>query len=153
MINIAHYLIKKYVIMKQSLIKVCAALLGLVVLYSCNNGFEDCHNTIMMKNNSSSDIYYYSSLKEDFFNYDPTNPTYAVDLKVNSSESKKLRIGISLSCWEQTLESAGGYVFVYIYDAEYLEATPWQDAKNNYLKKYKLNADDLSKKEWSIVYP
>lgn len=139
--------------MKKSLIKVSSLLFFLIILLSCKNGFEDCHNTITLKNNSPSNIYYYSTLKEDFFNYDPTNPTYAVDLKVLKGESKKIKIGITLTCWEQTLDSSGGYVYVYVYDAEYLESTPWQDAKNNYLKKYKLNETDLSNKGWNISYP
>ncbi|MDD2244266.1 MAG: hypothetical protein VB024_02670 [Dysgonamonadaceae bacterium] len=124
------------------------------LMSSCANsgGFDECHNSIYLTNNSDKTIYYVSTLKENFFNFDPTNPTYATDLKIKPGEKMKVRIGFQLSCWEQVLDNAGGYVYIYIYDAEYLESTDWQSAKNNYIKKYKLDTNQLKKSNWSVVY-
>lgn len=140
---------------KTSLIHLGAVLFVLFFATSCTStykGFDDCHNTIMLKNSTQSTIYYMSTLKDGFMNYDPTNPTYAADYKIQAGESRKVKIGISLSCWEQVMKSADGYVYIYIYDAAYLEANPWVDAKNHYLKKYTLNASQLNKTNWTITY-
>lgn len=122
-------------------------------LFSCDKS-EECHNDILLKNDYHKAIYYVSTLKEDFFNFNPTNENYAIDLKVEPGESKNVRIGLQLSCWEQVIANSGGYVYIYIYDAEYLElkTTDWQDAKNKYLKKYKLDVDQLKKMKWIISF-
>lgn len=125
----------------------------LMISNSCNYGYEDCHNNIVLKNNSSSTIYYASTLKDNFFNYDPTDPKISADYKVPPKEEKNVKIGITLSCWEQVMESATGYVYIYIYDAAMLESTPWADAKTKYIKKYTLNADQLNKAGWTVAYP
>lgn len=130
------------------------SLIALVcVLFSCSKS-DDCHNTIMMKNSTDKTIYYVYTLEEGFFNFDPTNENYAVDLKVKPGENKMVRIGFQLSCWEHVIANSGGHVYFYIYDADFLEAdtTEWQGAKNKYLKKYKLSVSDLKKMNWSIDY-
>lgn len=62
-------------------------------------------------------------------------------------ETIKVKIGITLQCWEQTLEQTGGYVYIYIYEADYLEddETDWGTAKNNYMKMYSLSVKDLQR--------
>lgn len=141
--------------MKQTnLLSFITFTLLLIILSGCNYGYDDCHNTIYLKNNSSKSIYYVSSLKQHFFNYDPTNPEYAADQKLASDEEINVRIGIQLSCWEQVLDNTGGYVYIYIYDADYLESdVTWQVAKSNYTKEYKLNVKDLQQMKWRITYP
>ena len=121
------------------------------ILNSCSKS-EECHNTMMLKNSSANTIYYVSTLKEGFFNFDPTNETYSTDFKVLKNESKKVRIGMQLSCWEQVIESAGGYLYIYIYDANYLDITEWQEAKNKHIKKYVLSVKDLQKMNWVINF-
>lgn len=116
-------------------------------------GFEDCHNTIMFKNNTQKTVYYVSTLRDNFLNYDPTKDEYAADYRVQAGEEKKVKIGISLSCWEQVIKSAEGNVYIYVYDAEYLESAPWIDARSNPIKKYTLNVSQLNKMNWTIVYP
>lgn len=108
----------------------------------------------MMKNSTDKTIYYVYTLEEGFFNFDPTNENYAVDLKVKPGENKMVRIGFQLSCWEHVIANSGGHVYFYIYDADFLEAdtTEWQGAKNKYLKKYKLSVSQLKKMNWSIDY-
>ena len=124
------------------------------VLFGCSKS-DDCHNKIMLKNSSDEPIYYVYTLEEGFFNFDPTNENYAVDLKVKPGENKIVRIGFQLSCWEQVIASSGGHVYIYIYDAQDLEnkETDWQVAKYKYLKKYKLSVEQLKKMKWSIDYP
>ena len=128
-------------------------LLLILLFSSCNSGVEDCHNTIMLKNNSGQTIYYASTLKEGFLNYNPTSPAHAADYKILAGESKKVKIGITLSCWEQVMENADGYVCLYIYDATTLETTSWESAKDNPLKEYKLTTSQLSKMKWEVKYP
>lgn len=141
---------KKAFLLQLGFILIC--LLCAVSCSSTYKGFDDCHNTIMLKNDSQIPVYYMSTLKDGFMNYDPTNPTYAADYKILPGQSKKVKIGISLSCWEQVMKSADGYVYIYIYDAAYLEANTWTDAKNHYIKKYSLNASQLNKMNWTITY-
>ena len=127
------------------------AILG--VFFSCSKS-DECHNTIMLKNSSDKTIYYVNTLQDGFFNFDPTNENYAVDLKLKPGDKKMVRIGLQLSCWEQVIANAGGSLYIYIYDAEYLEMkdTDWQVAKNKHIKKYALKVKDLQKMNWEIDF-
>ena len=134
-----------------------ALLFSIIILVSFFFGCsktDECHNTIMLKNSSDKTIYYVNTLQDGFFNFDPTNENYAVDLKLKPGDKKKVRIGLQLSCWEQVIANAGGYLYIYIYDAEYLEKkdTDWQEAKNKHIKKYALKVKDLQKMNWEIDY-
>ena len=126
-----------------------------VILFTttCGTEIDDCNDSMYLKNKSSSTIYYVSTLKDGFLNYDPTNPTYAADYKVNTGETRKIRIGITLSCWEQVMKSAEGYIYVYVYDAVKLETEGWTNVKDKPLKKYSLNADQLKEMKWTVTYP
>lgn len=133
----------------------CVLLLA-VALYSCSTAyrnFEDCHNTIVFHNQSGKAIYYASTLKEGFLNYDPTRPDHAADYKILPGESRKIKIGITLSCWEQVLKSADGYLYIYVYDAATLESGHWPDEKQKPFKKYTLDVKQLGKMDWKISYP
>ena len=125
----------------------------LLNILSCSEKYEDGHDSLYLKNNSNSTIYYVSTLKEDFLNFDPSHPDYAPDFKIESRQTQRVRIGITLSCWEQVIESADGYLYIYVYDAEKLESEGWNNIKNNPLKKYKLTAKNLSQKKWTVAYP
>jgi hypothetical protein len=92
-------------------------------------------------------------LKDDFFNYDPSAPAHAADYKADAGETRKIRIGIALSCWEQVIKSTGGYLYIYVYDAERLESDGWINTKNKSLKKYKLTVNNLSQMKWTVIYP
>ena len=120
---------------------------------TCKSGFEDCHESFYLENKSSSAIYYLSTLKDGFFNYDPSNPIHAADYKIDAGKTQKIRIGITLSCWEQVMKSADGYVYIYIYDAAALETQGWENVKNKSLKKYTLSATQLNKMNWTVSYP
>ena len=78
---------------------------------------------------------------------------YAVDYKVAAGETQRVRIGIQLSCWEQVMDNADGYVYIYIFDAETLESEGWTNTKNNPIKKYTLTAKQLNKMGWNVSYP
>ena len=131
---------------------VILSIVAIITLFCSCSKSEECHNTMMLKNSTDNTIYYVSTLKEGFFNFDPTNETYSTDFKVLKNESKKVRIGMQLSCWEQVIESAGGYLYIYIYDANYLDTTEWQEAKNKHIKKYVLSVKELQKMNWTINF-
>lgn len=133
--------------------KLIAVILIVISILSCNKGFEDCHESMYLENNSSSAIYYASTLKDGFLNYDPSNPVHASDYKIDTGKTQKIRIGISLSCWEQVMKSADGYVYIYVYDAVELETGGWNKIKDKPLKKYTLTAKQLNQMKWKIVYP
>ncbi|HHU26580.1 MAG TPA: hypothetical protein GXZ56_08165 [Bacteroidales bacterium] len=134
---------------------VVTLLFVILALPCCNGGFDDCHNTIYFTNNSDKPIYAVSTLKKGFLNFDPTNEEYAADFKVRPGKTIKVKIGITLQCWEQTLEQTGGYLYIYVYDAEYLEdkKTDWLTARDNPKKEYVLNVKDLQRLEWKVAYP
>lgn len=139
---------------KKNALLVLFALI-LTGLISCNHGFDDCTNTIYIKNNSAKSIYAVSTLKKDFFNFNPTNENYKDDFMIEPGETIKVKIGIKLQCWEQTLEQTGGHVYIYVYDAEYLENPDvrWEDAQKNHIKLYTLNVNDLRDMNWEVKYP
>ena len=124
-----------------------------VITLSCNNGFEDCHDSMYLENKSQTDIYYLSTLKGGLLNYDPSNPTHAADYRVVAGKTQKIRIGISLSCWEQVMKNADGRVYIYIYDARTLEAEGWANVRSNPVKKISLTVEQLNKQNWRVVYP
>ena len=130
-------------------------LIILVIISACDNGFDDCHNTINITNNSNKEIYAVTTLKKDFFNFDPTREDYASDYKLKSGETNDAKIGIKLQCWEQTLEQTGGYVYIYIYEAEHLEHpdNEWVVTQKDYIKMYSLNVKDLGRVNWEVKYP
>lgn len=150
---------KKFMFWEFSTLLILSIILILPIFFtlcSTDNGFEDCHQTIMLKNTQSTNsIYYFTTLKDGFWNYDPTNPDYAIDYKILPGESKKIRIGMgeTTPCWEQMLKSASGYLYIYIYDANNLETTGWNTGKKNYVKKYTLDVKQLKKANWNISYP
>lgn len=119
---------------------------------ACSNGFEDCHDALYLENKSQSSIYYVTTLKDGFLNYNPLNPEYAADYKLKPGDTQKVRIGVQLSCWEQVLENAGGYVYIYIYDAATLEAQGWNATKDNPIKKYTFSAKQLQSQKWKITH-
>jgi|AGTN01.1.fsa_nt_gi hypothetical protein len=139
--------------MKKAYIIHIIPLIILLCFVSCGEKFEDCHESLYLKNNSQSSIYYVTTLKDGFLNYDPSNPTYAADYKVEVAETQRVRIGITLSCWEQVIDSADGYLYIYIYDAVTLETDGWIAVKNSPLKKYTLTAKQLDAMEWNLSHP
>lgn len=141
--------------MKDNLtIFLCVSIFIIYTHTSCDNGFEDCHNTVLITNNSSKTIYAVGTLKEGFFNFNPTKEDIADDYRIKPNESTKAKIGIQLSCWEQTLEQTGGYLYIYIYDAELLEnpENNWSDAQKHPIIQFKLSAKDLKNMNWEVKY-
>lgn len=139
--------------MKKSYYAGLMTIVLIVFITACNHGFEDCHESMYLENKSSATIYYASTLKDGFLNYDPSSPTHAADYKIDAGKKQKIRIGISLSCWEQVMESADGYVYIYVYDAAKLETEGWNTIKDKPLKKYTLSATQLNSMNWTISYP
>ncbi|HHT29467.1 hypothetical protein [Petrimonas mucosa] len=123
------------------------------IVAACDRGYEDCHDSMYLENRSGSTIYYLSTLKEGFMNYDPSNPTYSADYRIAAGENRKIRIGITLSCWEQVLSNAGGYLYIYIFDAERVDSEGWNNVKETPLKRYKLSANQLKETGWQVSYP
>lgn len=119
---------------------------------SCTQGFEDCHEKLYLENRTQNSIYYVTTLKDGFLNYDPTNPNYVADYKINKGDTQTVRIGLKLSCWEQVLENAGGFVYIYIYDAAVMEAEGWEATKNKPIKKYTLSSKQLNDLKWKITF-
>lgn len=121
----------------------------LTLTFSCGSyqGYEDCHDYIYVQNNSDKSVYFAYTFKEDFFN---------VSIQYNEILPHKrgfIRSTADFECWEQYIKQTTGNIFIYIYDAEYVRSTPWDEVKNNYLKKYKLNVDNLIKSNWIVHYP
>lgn len=59
-------------------------------------------------------------------------------------------------CFEDLLQSLKkDTLFVYVFDAEIVETTPWDTvlANNLILKRYDLSLEDLQNMNWTIIYP
>ena len=61
----------------------------------------------------------------------------------------------SRSCIEHQFGRIGDSLFVYIFDAELIENTPWEVIAKDYLvlKRYDLTLEDLQRLNWKITYP
>lgn len=115
---------------------------------TCNSyqGYESCNKFIYIQNNSADRIYFAYTMKEGFFNTDlQYNEIYAKGKGVIKSTA-------DFECWERYINQTSGYIYIYLFDAKYVESTPWEEAKKNYLKKYALTVDDLIKAKWTITY-
>lgn len=139
--------------MKKTYLIRLLTIIGVLIILSCSNGYEDCHESMYLENNSSESIYYVSTLKDGFLNYDPSSPTHASDYKIDAGKTQKIRIGISLSCWEQVMKNADGYVYIYVYDATKLETDGWNNIKDKPIKKYSFTVSQLNSMKWKISYP
>lgn len=139
--------------MKRKYFRGLITLAVITLTTACSKGFDDCHESMYLENKSASSIYYVSTLKDGFLNYDPSNPTHASDYKIDAGKTQKIRIGITLSCWEQVMENADGYVYIYIYDATKLETEGWNNTRDKPLKKYTLSSTQLNKTNWTVSYP
>ena len=123
-------------------------LLVTLFLSSCNKyqGYDSCNNYIYIQNNSDKSVYFAYTFVEDFFN---------LSIQYNEILPQKrgfIRNTADFECWEQYIKQTTGYIFIYIYDGEYIESVSWNEAKSNYLKKYRLSAENLKKNNWIITY-
>lgn len=123
-------------------------LLLILFLSSCNEyqGYDSCNNYIYIQNNSGKRVYFAYTFEEDFLN---------LSIQFNEIQSQKrgfIRNTADFERWEQYIKQTTGYIYIYIYDGEYIESVSWNEAKSNYLKKYKLSVKDLKKSNWIITY-
>ena len=61
----------------------------------------------------------------------------------------------SRNCIENTFDRDGfDTIYVFIFDAEVVENTSWEDVARDYLvlKRYDLSLDDLKQLDWKITY-
>ena len=118
---------------------------------------ENCHGTISFKNNSSKTLY----ITRNYYYTDTT--TLIISNPVSSDNTNKVlpfsENKTSLwyyGCFEDLLQSLKkDTLFVYVFDAEIVETTPWDTvlANNLILKRYDLSLEDLQNMNWTIIYP
>ncbi len=118
---------------------------------------ENCHGTISFKNNSSKTLYVAS------YYYYPDTTTLIISNPVSSDNTNKVlpfsenKTALwEYGCFEDLLQSLKkDTLFVYVFDAEIVETTPWDTvlANNLILKRYDLSLEDLQNMNWTIIYP
>ena len=127
---------------------------------------ENCHPAISFSNNTTNSLrvrerFHHSTIPSPF-----TNPLDIKDLsytaigekyKVNDSEQGNRRAISSSDCFEKLFNREGysGTVYVYVFDSEVVENTPWEVVARDYLvlKRYDLTLEDLQRLDWKITYP
>jgi len=144
--------------------KVIFLLLSVICLSSncVKKDSENCHYSIKFSNNTTKSL----RVKEEFLSKhhpDPFNLTrlaYAAqgeDHKVYSGDQDNRSAMGGRSCYEDapTLDGFTDTVFVYVFDAELIENTPWDIVVKDYLvlKRYDLSLDDLRRLDWRVTYP
>lgn len=118
---------------------------------------ENCNGIISFKNNSSKTLY----ITRNYYYTDTT--TLIISNPVSSDNTNKV-LPFSenktalwyYGCFEDLLQSLKkDTLFVYVFDAEIVETTPWDTvlANNLILKRYDLSLEDLQNMNWTIIYP
>ena len=127
---------------------------------------ENCHPAIRFSNDTKNSLrvrkeFHKSTIPSPFTDpWDISNISYTVRgemYKVNGSEQGNRRAISSSVCFENFFNREGysGTVYVYVFDAETIENTPWEVVARDYLvlKRYDLTLEDLQRLDWKITYP
>jgi len=124
---------------------------------------EICHYTIKFSNNTTKNlrvIYYFlhpihhpDPLNIRKFSYTARGEIH----KINSGEQDNRSAMEGRACIESIFKQEGytDTVFVYVFDAELIENTPWEVVARDYLvlKRYDLTLGDLQRLDWRVTYP
>ena len=124
---------------------------------------EYCHTLIKFSNKKEINLRVnYRFVHPNHFP-DPSNIRNLYDTasksiyKVHIGEKDNESAINSISCFERTfkIENYSDEVFIYVFDSEVVENTPWEVVARDYLvlKRYDLTLDDLQILDWKITYP
>lgn len=138
--------------------KIILCLISIVLLQSnsCEDTvFDNSDDRLKLNNQSNKDVYFYSQT-----NYPDTliidenpssSPEFYKAIKQTTEPVRLLR-----RTWEQEFESSipSDTLQIFIYDAEVLENTPWEEVRENYLilKRYELSYQDILDRNWVIEF-
>ena len=125
---------------------------------------ENCHLTIYFSNNSEKNLRVTEVFVHQIFFPDPfdtktlSSTAELQKYKINSSEQNNRDAMYSnLRCYEDIFkrDTYSDEVYVYIFDAELIENTPWEVVTRDYLvlKRYDLTLSDLQRLDWRVTYP
>ncbi len=132
-------------------------LLSMIFLSAlCRRDSENCHHSVYVRNTSSRTIY--ASVYGHYPDTAITDPNPALSpetFKLEPNETKP--IYNSRDCVEVYYEQvlASDKLMFFVFDAEVLESTPWEEVRQNYqvLKRYDLGLQDLRERNFTIVFP
>ena len=123
---------------------------------------ENCHFAIKFSNNTTKNL----RVKSAYHSVHHPEPLDITRLsytamgemyKINSNEQDNRSAMKIRGCIEKVFKREGytDTVFVYIFDAELIENTPWEVIARDYLvlKRYDLTLEDLNSLNWNIPYP
>lgn len=117
---------------------------------------EHCHHKVYMNNHTDKPVYAMYS-----FNYPDTSITFQNPALFPNNykidEYGRKAIYSERTCIEYMIQHDNpAEVFtVFVFDAEVLETTPWEQVKQNYmvLKRYDYSLDELRNTDFSIDFP
>jgi len=117
----------------------------------CSKNTADCHSTFRVNNASNKAIYFSPVFDSSFskLNYPPGLAPESQ--KCNSTEVKLYN---RHGCYESDIDYFGK-LYIFIFDADVIETTPWEVIKQNrlFLKRLDLTKDQLYNSGWIISYP
>lgn len=132
------------------------ALLFFVFLLSCEGSiFDTADSRLKIKNSSLKAIYFNKQ-----FNFPDTlnlsNPSFLVNVELKLLVDKNKSITFSKTTIEHVFENsiASDTLSIYIYDAEVIENTPWEQIQEEYLvlKRFDLSYQDILDANWLIEF-
>ena len=134
-------------------------IITLLFNQACGNKDEPCHKTINFINNTEGTLYVTSSYEypDTMSLRNQPNPILDPNFTKVLPNEKNTKVLWSRDCIESAFKSLipSDTMMVYIFDAQILETTSWDDVTKNYmvLKRFDLSLLDLTKKDWTITYP
>jgi hypothetical protein len=119
---------------------------------------EDCHTAIRVSNNSEK------KLRISVRQFNPTHFPDPFDISVrhlmwlgtvNAGEQNNRNATEGRSCFEHLFRSNRDTLFLFIFDADVIENTPWEIVARDYLvlRRYDLTLEDLQRLNWQVTYP
>jgi hypothetical protein len=118
---------------------------------TCAKNKANCHYYYTMKNNSSAPFYFGFAFDSSLLRLSYNPASSPAEFKCDMHDEKSDRIN---RCYEGDLNYFGK-MYIFIFDTNVLETTPWDTVKKNYiiLKKYELTKAQLDSADWYINYP
>lgn len=140
---------------KINVIKLMLLILIASLFYgaSCRKNRANCHSSYTIRNQTNKAIYftkyYDSSLSR--LDYNPGLSPAEYKCEANSGKNDFSNHG---SCYDPEVEYFG-HMYIFIFDADVIESTPWATIKQNrlFLKRFDLTKTQLDSCNWIITYP
>jgi FPC/CPF motif-containing protein YcgG len=139
--------------MKVTPIVLLLLFTGMTLSMKCIKETDDCHYYITLNNQSDKRVYLVVTYDYPDTSMNFQNPRYHSDLyQIAAKSNDWIKSG---PCIESNINnSPGKKISLFIFDAELVDATPWNQVRQNYqvLKRMDLTAEEIDNAHYSIDF-